>query len=125
MTGKEENQKGTSGQIEKYALEPDAVPRSFAERVKTLLQFSSLTILFSIEPAIGIESHRIGEDFRVQKREMRIHAHRSARLDSPILVTQCLVRRYADQARCGNSVDTQTFRDAGSLLWIKIRSLHR
>ena len=116
--------KRRSGQIEQYALEPDAIPRSFTERVKILLQFRPLTLLFSIQPAIWIESHRIGVDFRVQKREMRIHAHRCARLDSPILVTQCLIRRYADQARCGNSIDTQTFCDAGSLLLIKTRSLH-
>ena len=125
MTGKEENQKGTNGQIDKYALEPNAIPRSFTERIKILLQFRPLTLLLSIQPAIRIESHRIGEYSRVQKREMRIHAHRCARLDSPILVTQCLIRRHADQARCGNSVDTETFCDAGSLLLIKIRSRHR
>ena len=117
--------RGTSGQKEKYALEPDAIPRSFAERVEILLHFPPPTLLFSIQPAIWIESHGIGEYSRVQKCEMRIHAHRSARFDSPILVTQCLIRRHADQARCGNSVDTQTFCDAGSLLLIKIRSLHR
>ena len=117
-------EKKRSGQIKKYALEPDAIPRSFTERVKILLQLRPLTLLFSIQPAIWIESHRIGVDFRVQKREMRIHAHRCARLDSPIFVTQCLIRRHADQARCGNSIDTQTFCDAGSLPSIKNRSLH-
>ena len=88
--------KGTSGQIEKYALESDAISRSFTERGKILLQLRPLTLFFSIQPPIWIESHRIGEDFRVQKREMRIHAHWCARLDSPILVTQCFIRCHAN-----------------------------
>ena len=115
-----ENGQGTKKERHEYSLEPNTIPRTLPKRIEVLLQVRLRAILLSIQPAIRIIFCGVGEDVGAQICEMRVRTHRRPRLNNPILIPQCLVRRRADGARCRNSIDTQTLCDAGSLLLVSI-----